>query len=287
MTIFELVKKTLEELYEEGLQEYGTKLDETIKKRMSYLSQKYADLTNKTRTPIDYRDPATRFAYVFKYVASHGDYLVQTLQAARSALGEDLFKSKTLRLSCIGGGPGSDVVGVLKYLSTYQSEPPETLTCYLLDGEQAWADTWTEVGESLESDCAVNVNFQKLDVKDPNSWSAQKKFLKADIFTLSYFVSEVVSMDTGVITDFWKKMFDEAKSGALFVDVDNGSESFNDYFDLQWVNRGDVERIVAEDNSQTTPRSSEQTSDLGVFRTKFAQSPKLKSRISYRVLRKE
>ena len=280
------MKLALDELYAEGTKEHGFRLDAEITKQVSYLADSYRKLGSDDRNPIDYEDPATRFAYVFKYTASHGDYVVQTLQAARRALKGDLFEGESLRLSCVGGGPGSDVIGVLKYLSDYPSEPTKKITCYLLDGEQAWADTWTEIGDSIETSVSVNVNFQPLDVTDPGSWSAQKKFLQADIFTLSYFVSEVYAADNGTVAAFWKKLFDEAKPGALFLYVDNGSEVFNNYFDTQWNGRGDIEVVVKADDAWITPRYSEQASELGDYRNKFGQHPKLKSCISYRVLRK-
>ena len=115
MTIFELVKLALDELYIEGTEEHGAEITRQVK----YLADSYRKLGSEDRDPIDYKDPAIRFAYVYKYTASHGDYVVQALEAARKAQKGDLFKSDSLRLSCIGGGPGSDVIGVLKYLSDY------------------------------------------------------------------------------------------------------------------------------------------------------------------------
>lgn len=240
MTIFELIKLTLDELYQEGLAEYGAALDAQIKARIIHLSNSYKSLTSTIRLPIDYRDPATRFAYVFMYVAAHGDYLVKVLDVLRSVSDNNVFQEEVLRLSCIGGGPGSDIIGLLKYLADNSQEPVKKITCYLLDGEQGWADTWTEIGDSLTSDLAVSVHFQKLDVTDPTSWSSQKKFLKANIFTLSYFVSEVFSFDKGAVTDFWRKIFDESNVGAIFIYTDNGSPSFNAYFDKQWKSRTDL-----------------------------------------------
>ena len=108
MTIFELVKLALDELYEEGKAEYGSKLDAIITKRIEYLSESYRQLGSEEREPINYKDPATRFAYVFNYFASHGDYLVQTLQAARSALCGDLFKTTSLpACPALEGGPAA------------------------------------------------------------------------------------------------------------------------------------------------------------------------------------
>ena len=170
MTIFELVKLALDELYAEAKQSYGGKVDEEIRKRIAYLSVSYGSLATAGRKPVDYKDPATRFAYVFKYVAAHGDYLVQGLKTLRAELGGNIFSGENARVTCVGGGPGSDIIGVLKYLDEHKKqEGVSKITCYLLDKEQAWADTWTELDASLKIKIQLNANFQALDVADPSS----------------------------------------------------------------------------------------------------------------------
>lgn len=287
MTIFELVKIALDELYKEGLKVHGANLDAMIKKQITYLSLSYGQLNQLDRKPVNYKDPSTRFAYVYKYVASHGDYVVQVLEAFRAKLDGPVFTSENVRLSCIGGGPGSDIIAVLKYLDEHsKSENVKKVTCYLLDREQAWADTWTELDDSLKTELKLHANFQPLDVTDPDSWAQQTKFLQADLFTLSYFVSEVWSLDgSGVVTNFWKKLFKEAKSGALFLYDDNGHDDFNAYFDKQWKDAG-LACLVSKNNIDIRPRWSEEKSELGEFLEKFGQQPKLKSSLSYRVLKK-
>jgi hypothetical protein len=282
-----LVKLVLNELYDEGSEEYDNKLDAEIKTRIEYLKVSYKALNLEDGKIISYRDPATRCAYVYKYVAAHSDYLVQILEALRTKIHGNIFKGNTLRLSCVGGGPGSDVIGTLKYLAEYaEEEPVKKMICYLLDGEQAWSDTWTEIGESFASNIAVNVNFQKLDVRDPESWSAQKKSLKADLFTFIYFISEVYSLDDGTIAAFWKKIFDVSGSGAIFVYIDNGHESFDNYFDEQWKDRSDLNCVLRGDTTQKTMRRSEKSAEIDEYRQKFIQHPKLQATISFRVLRK-
>lgn len=287
MTIFELVKIALDTLYEEGKKRHKGKLDAEIKRQIEYLSSSYLQLNQSDRKPIDYKDPSTRFAYVYKYVASHGDYVVQVLEALRSELDGPIFKSENIRVSCIGGGPGSDIIAVLKYLDEQKkSEKVKKVTCYLLDREQAWADTWTELDDSLKIDIHLHANFQPLDVTEPASWEQQRKFLQADLFTLSYFVSEVRSLDgSGIVTKFWQTLFSEAKPGALFLYDDNGHDHFNTYFDKQWKDAG-LECVLAKTNADTWPRYTEEKSELGAYLTKFGQSPKLKSALSYRVLKK-
>jgi hypothetical protein len=286
MTLFQLVKITLDALYEEAQKEYGKKADEEISSRFNYLSRSYGDLTNQKRNPVNYQDPATRFAYVYKYVASHGDYVVQILKRVRVNLGT-VFKDKKVRVSCIGGGPGSDIIAVLKFLADCGTkEPVEKIVCYLLDREQAWADTWTELDDKLEIDhIKLSVNFQSLDVTKPDSWASQKKFLDADLFTLSYFVSEVYALDNGVVAEFWGTLFKHAKSGALFLYDDNGNDAFNDYFDTQWKAAG-LELVDSETNVSWTPSYDEQAAELAAYKAKFGESPKLRGYLSYRILRK-
>lgn len=287
MTIFQLVKIALDALYEEAMQAFEKGVDGVISERIKYLSKSYGKLNDANRSPVDYKDPATRFAYVYKYVASHGDYVVQVLNALHNKLGGPIFGSESMRLSCVGGGPGSDIIGFLKYLDDQKKvEKVKKVTCYLLDKEQAWADTWTELDDSLKTDLLLHANFQPLDVTAPESWAQQKKFLSADLFTMSYFVSEVMALDKdGVVTRFWKTLFKEAKSGAIFMYCDNGHSDFNSYFDGQWK-EAKLECIVESTNELIWPSYSEQKSDLGGYLDKFGQQPKLKTPLTYRVLRK-
>ncbi|WP_309091979.1 hypothetical protein [Phenylobacterium sp.] len=286
MTIFELVKIALDELYKDAAKEYGAETDQKIIDQLDYLSQSYKGLSDPKRPPIDYGDPAVRFAYVFRYVAAHGDYIVQVLKYFRAEHGA-VLPGPTARVSCIGGGPGSDVIAILKYLSDMgKHEKVEKLICYLLDGEQGWADAWTEFDESLESDVNLSPIFQKLDVSNFDSWQSQKKFLQADLFTMSYFVSEVMSQDGGGdVSAFWLKLFEEAKPGALFLYIDNGADLFNEYIDTL-ASKGGLKTLMSKNNRRFTPSFTEQASELSAYRKKFGQNPKLQAQLSFRVFEK-
>jgi hypothetical protein len=287
MTLFELVKLTLDELYDEAVAVYGANTDKLIKDRFAYLSTQYGQLFDPARKPIDYKDPATRFAYVYRYVATHGDYVVQLLTMATQSLGGKVFPDETARVSCIGGGPGSDILAVLKYLDDYKAkETVKKLVVYLLDKEQAWADTWTEMDTKLDTAVHVGTNFQPLDVTNPASWTSQKKFLGSDLFTLSYFVSEVYILDSaGVVSQFWQTLFKEAKPGAIFIYDDNGTDALNAYFDGQWQKAG-LDLLDQGTNVRWTPRYTERADVLDSYKAKFSAWPKLQGTLSYRILRK-
>ncbi len=140
---------------------------------------------------------------------------------------------------------------MLKYVEENgEAEQVEKLICFFLDKEQAWADTWTEFVESLDSGVSLNANFQPLDGTEPNSWEFQKKFLQAVLFTISYFVSVVRSLDSnGVVTGLSQMLFENAKEGAYIFYDGNGHKDFNSYFDEHWSDAG-VQCLASEDNVQ-------------------------------------
>ena len=289
MTLFELTKVALDELYAQGRAEFETEaeLDAEIKKKLNYLSDSYGNLESAEREHIDYRSPTTRFAYVYTYVAAHSDYLVQVLDGTRSAVGKPLFDARPLRVSCVGGGPGSDIIAVLKYIDENKIEQPTKLTCYLLDGEQAWADTWTEIDDSLRVDVRLKTNFQALDVTKPESWKYQRRFLDADMFTLSYFVSEVYSYnEDGEVSKFFSMLLEQAKKGTLVVYLDNSRESFSQFFDGLWQDRG-YQCVWEADSSDWRMRFSEEKSVVENYYKKFKRWPRLTGNAMARVLRKE
>lgn len=71
----------------------------------------------------------------------------------------------------------------------------------------------------------------------------------------------------------------------MFLYDDNGHDAFNTYFDSQWKKAG-LKCIVESTNQMVWPSYKEQKSDLENYLTKFGQQPKLKTPLSYRVLRK-
>ena len=287
MTLFQLVRIALDELYDEAVEVYGQDTDDQIKAQFPYLSTSYGQLISTVRTPIDYKNPAVRFAYVYMYTASHGDYVVRLLEILAQQLGGKIFQNDPGRVSCIGGGPGSDVIAIVKYLTdSTDTETLKRLTVFLLDKEQAWGDSWTELNMKLPtSSMQLNTVFQQMDILKPD-WTSQRKFLDADVFTLSYVVSEVYAFDDGgVVTQFWQQLFKKAKSGAIFLYDDNGSDTFNSYFDNQWQTAG-LELIAHGTNERWFPRHSEQKSELDLYTNKFHKDPKLQSTLTYRILRK-
>ena len=111
MNCFQIIKSILDEEYNQ-IPGNEVEKDEQIEARLNALSNSYAQLSEGNT--ISYRDPITRFAYIYRYVTSHAN-LVCTLLEKNSEL-NSIFDKERVKVACIGGGPGSDFLGILKYL---------------------------------------------------------------------------------------------------------------------------------------------------------------------------
>jgi hypothetical protein len=111
MNCFQLVKTVLDEIYPQIPYENEADKDNEIKKRFTYLEEKYRYLLIKDM-PVDYHDPITRFAYIYRYVTCHANIVYQVING--SPILAQMFDNERVNVTCIGGGPGSDFLGILK-----------------------------------------------------------------------------------------------------------------------------------------------------------------------------
>lgn len=283
-TIFQLVHKVLNQLKADVVEAYADNTDAAITTALPVLRAHYNNLTDPNRKPVDYSPPEVRFAYVYYYVGSHSDFVYQTVNRTADILGNALAGRDKIVVTALGGGPGSDLVGLMQYLVAHEDCALEIVTAYLCDKEQAWADCWTEIGEEVSPDFHLNVNFQPLDVTSPDSWAKQKKFLSADLFLLVYFASEVASLGDKA-KQFWAELSARAKPGALMLVIDNNSDFFNNFITTNLI--GDHWEVLRTEALRLTPSYQEQKTDLGDHLTRYGAQPKLTGNLIYWVLRRK
>jgi len=86
MGLFPLVSPVLNGLDRQGSALFGDRWDDKVKGAVQQLITAYGggNLLNKNRKLIDYSALATQTAYVFRYLASHADFLAQVFAKADS-----------------------------------------------------------------------------------------------------------------------------------------------------------------------------------------------------------
>jgi hypothetical protein len=262
----------------------GDELDSLVQTQLSYLTGQYPKLLYLTRPPVDYSSEATQIAYVYRCAPAHGQWVYHALLAAHSRASK-IFSQKVVRVAAIGGGPGSDLLGVMKY-SAMMGLAASHISFKLLDHEPAWARVSAEFAATYAGQRSLDVSFERLDLAVGSPWAASHEFLSADIFTFSFSLSEAWVFDgDGSVSAFLDCVISNAKPGALFVYVDNGGPSFSSRVEPHFCRR-DVKQIVASDDQRRLLGSDEQSSAVAAYKARFEQSPKLTGNVSYRVWEK-
>lgn len=272
-TFFEIVKETLDLEYGEIADKDK---DDKISKCLDTLSGRFKDVLNKGGP--SYKDSLTRFAYVFKYTTAHADYLNSIIGWSPEL--RKILKQEKVNIACIGGGPGSDVLGFLKYLLTQKDKPQ--LAYVILDKELAWNNTWANLDATVSAELKTSRTYLPLDVTDSNSYDDADRAYKSDIFTMLYFLSEVFRHKDDV-TEFLKHCFGKMKKGAMFIVLD-----FHDSRLEEWIDECAADsglEVTTEIETRMTMDPSEEKDDLGEFTKKFG-SPKLQAQVFVRVFRK-
>lgn len=271
------MKSVLDELYVRIPEDNSQTKDDKIRAKLTFLEQQYAGLAKGNR--IDYSDIVTRFAYIYRYVTSHANLVYQLISSSTDLA--DLFERDKVNVACIGGGPGSEFLGILKFM--IHEKKDSFLRCTLFDKEQSWGECWNDVDEKLESQIRITTIYQPFDVTQSSTWVGHTKYLKSDLFTMVYFMSEIASLQSDAEA-FFSNLFENAKEGALFLYIDNNNAQFYNWFDALAASNS-IQILRSSETRMGITDLGEEKSDLGEYWEKFG-FPKLNANIAFRIGRK-
>jgi len=191
LNCFRFIKKVLDELYNQ-LPPSPDGKDITIQRSLDRFRDEYSYL-DIGEVP-NYNDYFKNFAYIYCYVAVHANIVYNLLNLDGSLELARAFDGNALKLSCVGGGPGSDFLGILKFLR--QNKKEALLNFEIYDKEANWFESlkmWRKLLPDVYNKFQVSARFAMVDVCNPESWKKYPQLWDADLFTMSYMMSEVYS----------------------------------------------------------------------------------------------
>jgi hypothetical protein len=278
MKCFEVVKKVLDDTYQEIPGSDETR-DQKIAAAIRDLSATYAKVL--TGGGPDFSDPVIRFAYVYTYVPAHAHWVSELIGWSRET--QQIFESEKVRIACIGGGPGSDLVGMLKYLDERGGEMP-AIFCEIADGCELWKRTWAEVAFALDRNVRLVTDYVTQLVGDPSVWTHPSQFERSDLLSMNFFVSEIAHLGDAA-WDYIEEVLKRARSGAVLLFNDNNDSRFYQKFDeisscVGW------EALRSDAGTRKIYDPGERKDELSEFREKFGRNSKLSGNVASRILRK-
>ena len=151
---------------------------------------------------IDYRNPLCRLGYLYRHAGVNATFFERILigdEKLQSAVTRAIGRGD-LNICSLGGGPGTEMLGIGKYLLNRGTEVPSKIVFTVLDNVHPWAETWKELANSVErklhgelgtSKPIVASSFLPFDVLDATSYSDYTSMFKSvDILICNYLFSE-------------------------------------------------------------------------------------------------
>lgn len=190
-----------------------------VTQKIISLQSLYPGISDSKTTPIDYSDPATQAAYVFAYLGANADLIYRTLCSARPHAAAILSQPKP-KIACMGGGPGSDLLGLVKFAERLPS-PPKKLVVELLDHCPEWWSMWDHTLSTFPETISFLANIRVMNYQKNEKWVNNYEFLESDLFLFSYSLSEAWRYNSnGSITNFIDMIVKSAKKAlCLFIPI--------------------------------------------------------------------
>ncbi|GFT47733.1 uncharacterized protein NPIL_626951 [Nephila pilipes] len=211
--------------------------EKTLPKAMLEVNTAYNPTSlKKGSTYLDYNKPQNRCAYLYKYASVHTrlvhKYFKEMLNIEPVKITLDYRKE--LKICCLGGGSGTDIVGICKALAEFSSFRQKVTQVTVLDICGGWRNSFTRVMSRLKHGKVTHVPGKFLDSKNFKAnliavnlletlpTNVVKIISNADIVCMVKFVSAIMGKDEAVTA--LKVIGDTIKLGASILFIDNFSD---------------------------------------------------------------
>ena len=281
----------IRQVVEEGVRIYAEDNSLAIPEVLKGIRLHLNSMTDEYRTEepdIDYGDPLCRLGYLYRHGAANATLLEHVLKADEVWPKKAGESPQTVRVCALGGGPGTELLGIAKYLTHLKHRIPRNISFTLLDYVPQWAETWDDlsqrIGVMLSSELEdtevqppiIAPAFLQFDVLDVASYKNYAfKFREADIVICNYLFSENKTR-LGEAYDAVRRLAKITPATCAFVVIDrleHKQDFKNDVLELFESVFGD--NIVVSDYDRTLD-SDEQTDDMGQVLLKALLHPRTK-----------
>lgn len=230
--IFGVFERVLSTLDAEGQRLLGPAWEGEVSNSLQKLREYYGgrNLLNPHRVLVDYSGLATQAAYIFMYAIGRAEFTFQILRRFRTMSDAPLFSEGVLNISSLGGGPASELVGLIKYLEDpAHGESVSEIFYDVLDKEGDWDELAQLVIESLDSEIVVRPRFISVDITD--SQRVGQLSLELDhLVMMSFFISEICELPQAkTVKDNMEKLLSTMRAGGKLFYNDSNAYSFYAY----------------------------------------------------------
>jgi hypothetical protein len=184
----------------------------------------FNDMQSKYYSSIDnpdYGSHIKKFCYLYKYSVPHGYYIYVALKWLRPKIKPSIFSRNPTRIACVGGGPGTEIIGLSRYFREVEAENlGNRVKVTIFDKEPSWEEACHRVLKCVSPGIDIKLKFVAFDAADPTTYS-NIDFSRFTLVTANFFASEIRKAKiVRASRAFWQHMFGSMGAGKIFLAVD-------------------------------------------------------------------
>ena len=293
LLVFKSIGSVLDQCVSDWKRDTGLPLDRFVPKVKEAILHMSDEYHGGQPPDIPFDCLVYRSAYLYEYAPANALAIEAVLNddAEDQGLISSLLTSKRrIWVCCLGGGPGSEILGVAKWIVRQQLVATQ-LQVVVIDKYQEWQDQWKSVRNTLNTNFSVGSaisakrlplvvpkGFVGVDVIDPKSAQLPALTRGFDLYVVSYVVSHIYTDDG--LSQFCKSMqsvIDSAPKGSkfLFIDRHERERGWNKSVTIL-LNHPGIEISGPYFSSSVSPGDPrEEKTDLGVLYEHLNRFPRL------------
>ncbi len=189
---------------------------------------------------IPYHDPLCRIAYLYGIAAANANLVEKAFRECtdlQNHIEELQARNDQVCVCAFGGGPGTELLAIAKWVDKNRPSLQITLDYLLLDKVSEWIESWqaikrqielrfrADMGSKANWPLTLNGTFSGIDITDTSGFANYGNVFGQDIYIMSYFVSEVFD-DMESLKDFTKMMVAHAPINSKFLFIDRNEQKW-------------------------------------------------------------
>ena len=281
---FKIIRNILETRVESYAQDNNLSEEQVLLEIRQKMDQTYDEYWSEN-PQIDYGDPLCRLGYLYRYAAANADVFERSLNDSNLLANFSDAGKQDLNVCAVGGGPGTELLGLAKHLIDKKDYLPRKIDFTVLDLIPSWAETWQDLEDAVDAEFQASLTGLAAPIVSPKflPFDALKKdsykdyafmFKRADVVVFNYLFSENKNHFEAA-NEALGYLVGHMNANCRFVVIDRLEQTSTFKDDVIQLFTGVLPLDITANEIGGFLDFEEQTSDLGETLTKALGQPKL------------
>lgn len=239
---FQLIGDVIKDNIQSIAAEKHIGFEDAHKEVLKYLMENSAQWMSGRKPEIHYEDPLCRIAYLYGIVPVNAnliEYVFERCYELQEFMDHLHRKNDQINVCAFGGGPGTELLGLAKWIEKRHLGYTTYLRFLMLDQVNEWIDSQEAIQKQMESrfkslygersnwPLIVSKTSCPIDITNLENFGNLGAIFGQDIYIFSYVISEIFN-SASYLRKFTTKIAERAPQGSIFVFIERREDRWID-----------------------------------------------------------